>query len=78
MKRDRYENPFFEEKKKRLNRTLEILKGSSPIEFTRAVAMLEMNLGASKEKAKEYIFTLRDFGSVEIKNGLIYYKEKDK
>jgi predicted transcriptional regulator len=48
-----------------------MLKAQGEVEYNKFIAMIQTNVGISRDKAKEYINTLKELGDVEVKNGFI-------
>lgn len=69
-------NPFLEGKKQRVKIATEIVKANNNQSRQRILALMELNLGLSKQKALEYLRLMVDLGYIEIKDGVVLLKGK--
>ena len=68
-----YKNPFMEKRREHLQKAYDILNAAAPIEISKACALVEINMGASKDRAREYVLTHVKLGSFKLENGKIIY-----
>ena len=71
------ENPYLKSKMNRLRFMFNFIKTKSPVDYKEIVAIMEWNFGLSKRTIKDYIKTLNDLESIEIKRGKISLKKKE-
>ena len=65
------ENPFLTDKRDRLEKTKKMIKAMKEVKYKKFVALLEMDMGISKDTAKDYIETLENAGFIKKDNGTI-------
>ncbi len=70
-------NPFLEDRMKRLKFMLKFIKENSPIDYDGVLGVMKWNFGVSDKIVKDYIETLKQFGSIEIKDGKIIARKNN-
>jgi len=58
-------------KRRRLQIVMNMIQGIGETDYTKFVAMIELNLGVGKKKAQEYIELLKQVGSLLVENGVV-------
>lgn len=64
-------NPAMEERKARLEKVSKMLNDMLPINFKKALSIIQVNTGASYETARDYLNTVITFNELKIENGII-------
>lgn len=55
-----------EARRRRIDKALAILKAKGKVEHEKGLALIQYNVGVSKEKAREYVQVLKDMGHVSV------------
>lgn len=75
MEKEKIGTPAIEDRKRRLEFALKILRARKRTPMPKAVALLSFNLGLSDRKAKEYIKTLVQIDGIKLEKDQIVRRD---
>jgi hypothetical protein len=68
---EKFSGMAIDARKKRIDFCHGILKSAGRVEYPRAIALIQFNLGVSEAKAREYIRVLKDMLIIKVEKGFV-------